>query len=159
MARRRSAPPRRAPRQYSRTDRLGELVREIVATELERIGDERLELVTITDATVDGSLEHSDVYWSSLIAEDDGRIEEVEEALEEQRWKVQQVVNREVRARKTPQIKFRHDDVLKTALRVDEILRDMGADVNGPTTGAQEPSTEAGVADTGDGADRSDDQA
>ena len=126
MARRRSTAPRRAPRQYSRTDRLGELVREVVASELERIGDERLELVTITDATVDGSLEHADVFWSSLQAEDDGRLDEVAEALEDQRWKVQQVVNREVRARKTPQITFRHDDVLRTALRVDEILRDMG---------------------------------
>ncbi len=128
MARRPRAAPRRAPRQYSRTDRLGELVREIVASELERIGDERLELVTITDATVDGSLEHADVFWSSLIAEDDGRLDEVAAALEDQRWKVQQVVNREVRARKTPQITFRHDDVLRSALRVDEILRDMGTD-------------------------------
>ena len=110
-------------------------MREIVASELERIGDERLELVTITDATVDGSLEHSDVFWSSLIAEENGRVEEVEAALEEQRWKVQQVVNREVRARKTPQITFRHDDVLKSALRVDEILRDIGADINGPVAG------------------------
>lgn len=133
MARRRPTAPRRAPRQYSRTDRLGELVREIVASELERIGDERLELVTITGATVDGSLEHSDVFWSSLIAEENGRVDEVEAALEEQRWKVQQVVNREVRARKTPQISFHHDDVLTSALRVDEILRDIGAD--GPAAG------------------------
>ncbi|UDY36851.1 30S ribosome-binding factor RbfA [Dermatobacter hominis] len=139
MARRRTAAPRRAPRQFSRTDRLGELVREVVASELERIGDERLELVTITDAKVDGSLEHADVFYSSLQAEEDGRLDEVAEALDEQRWKVQQVVNREVRARKTPQITFRHDDVLRSALRVDEILRDMG-------TGSSDDAT----ADTGE---------
>lgn len=107
----------------------------MVASELERIGDERLELVTITDARVDGSLEHADVFWSSLQAEDDGRLDEVTEALEDQRWKVQQVVNREVRARKTPQIAFRHDDVLRSALRVDEILRDMGSDERTPDDG------------------------
>ncbi|HNH96008.1 MAG TPA: 30S ribosome-binding factor RbfA [Microthrixaceae bacterium] len=135
MARRRRTAARRATRQYSRTDRLGELVREVVASELERIGDERLELVTITDATVDGSLEHADVFWSALQAEDDGRLDEVVEALEEQRWKVQQVVNREVRARKTPQISFRHDDVLRSALRVDQILRD----IEPGATGAPEP--------------------
>lgn len=135
MARRRRTAARRAPRQYSRTDRLGELVREVVASELERIGDERLELVTITDATVDGSLEHADVFWSALQAEDDGRLDEVVQALEEQRWKVQQVVNREVRARKTPQISFRHDDVLRSALRVDQILRD----IEPGATGAPEP--------------------
>lgn len=112
-------------RPFSRTDRIGELVREIVASELERIGDERLELVTVTDARVDGSLEHAEVFWSSLQAEEDGRLEEVAAALEEQRWKVQQVVNREVRARKTPQIAFRPDDVLRSALRVEEILREI----------------------------------
>jgi hypothetical protein len=39
---------------------------------------------------------------------------------------VQQVVNREVRARRTPQIRFRPDTVLSSALRIDEILRDLG---------------------------------
>jgi len=123
MSRRRPVVPRRAPRPYNRTDRIGELVREIVASELERIGDERLELVTVTDVRVDASLEHAEVFWSSLQAEDDGRLDEVAAALDEQRWKVQQVVNREVRTRKTPQITFRPDDVLRSALRVDEILR------------------------------------
>jgi ribosome-binding factor A len=123
MARRRPS----APRQFSRTDRIGELVREIVASELERIGDERLELVTITAVDVDGSLEHAVVFYSALSAEEDGRAEEVAEALDDQRWKVQQVVNREVRARKTPQIRFRADTVLTSALRIDEILRDLGS--------------------------------
>jgi ribosome-binding factor A len=121
MARRRSA-----PRQFNRTDRVGELVREIVASELERIGDERLELVTITAVNVDGALEHADVFYSSRSAEEEGRTDEVAEALEELRWKVQQVVNREVRARRTPQIRFRPDTVLSSALRIDEILRDLG---------------------------------
>lgn len=118
MARRRPS----GPRQYSRTDRLNELVREIVASELERIGDERLELVTITAVQVDRSLERAEVFYSALSAEEDGRTEEVAEALEEQRWKVQQVVNREVRARRTPQIRFSPDDVLSSALRIEQLL-------------------------------------
>ncbi len=105
---------------------MGELVREIVASELERIGDERLDMVTITAADVDGALEHADVFYSSLSADEEGRSEEVAEALEELRWKVQQVVNRQVRARRTPQIRFRPDTVLSSALRIDQILRDIG---------------------------------
>jgi ribosome-binding factor A len=133
MARRRPS----APRQFSRTDRIGELVREIVASELERIGDERLEMVTITAVNVDGALETADVFYSALGAEEDGRGEEVAEALEDRRWKVQQVVNREVRARRTPQIRFRPDTVMTSALRIDQILRDIGeqgggADVDDP---------------------------
>lgn len=136
--------PRRrpsGPRQFNRTDRVGELVREVVASELERIGDERLDLVTITAVDVDGSLEHADVYYSSLSAEEEGRIDEVAEALEELRWKVQQVVNREVRARRTPQITFRPDTVLSSALRIDEILRDLGGDDGAERDGADRDST------------------
>ncbi len=119
---------RRRPAQFSRTDRVGELVREVVASELERIGDERLELVTVTDVVVDGSLEHAAVYYSAMQAESEGRLDEVPEALEELRWRIQQVVNREVRLRKTPQIEFRPDDVLASALRVEEILRRLDDD-------------------------------
>lgn len=130
MARRRPS----APRGYQRTDRVSELVREIVASELERIGDERLEMVTVTAVAVDASLEHADVYFSALSAEEDGRLEEVAEALEDVRWPVQQVVNRQVRARRTPQIRFRPDTVLAGALRIEEILRDLdpGDDEPGP---------------------------
>jgi len=134
MARRRS----NAPRQFSRTDRIGELVREVVASELERIGDERLELVTVTGVAVDASLERAEVYYSALSAEEEGRTEEVAEALEEHRWKVQQLVNREVRARRTPQIRFQPDSVLSSALRIDDILRSMddgGRDEAGPVDG------------------------
>jgi len=126
MARRRSA-----PRQFSRTDRVSELVREIVASELERIGDERLELVTVTAVNVDSSLERADVFYSALQAESEDRSDEVAEALEEVRWPIQTVVNKEVRARRTPQIRFRPDQVLSSALRIDEILRDLDGQGDG----------------------------
>ena len=96
-----------------------------MASELERIGDERLVLVTVTDVQVDGSLEHAVVYNSAMQAEAEGRLDDVAEALDDLRWPVQQVVNREVRLRKTPQIEFRPDDVLASALRVEEILRNL----------------------------------
>ncbi|MFV0317844.1 MAG: ribosome-binding factor A, partial [Microthrixaceae bacterium] len=97
------------PKPFKRTDRIGELVREIVASELERIGDERLEMVTVTGVRVDRSLEHAEVFYSALLAESDDRLDEVEAALEDVRWPVQQVVNRQVRARRTPQIRFAPD--------------------------------------------------
>ncbi len=124
MARRRPS----GPRQFARTDRIGELIREIVASELERIGDDRLEMVTITGVDVDGALEHAQVFYSAMSADEEGRSDEVVEALEERRWKVQSRINREVRARRTPQIRFRPDTVLSSALRIDQILRDIESD-------------------------------
>ena len=124
MARRRPS----APRGYQRTDRISELVREIVASELERLTDERLEMVTVTAVDVDASLEHAVVYFSAMSAEEEGRLDEVEEALDDVRWRIQQVVNKQVRARRTPQIRFRPDAVLAGALRIEEILRGIDDD-------------------------------
>lgn len=132
---------------------MSELVREIVASELERIGDERLEMVTITAVDVDGALEHADVFYSALGADEEGRDEEVAEALEERRWKVQQVVNRDVRARRTPQIRFRKDTVLSSALRIDQILREIGetegSGAGGSDTDASDTDAPGSDADDG----------
>jgi ribosome-binding factor A len=153
MARRRHS----APRQFSRTDRVGELLREIVASELERIGDERLEMVTITAVNVDGALETADVFYSAMSAEEDGRADEVAEALDEQRWKVQQLVNREVQTRRTPQIRFRPDTVLSSALRIEEILRDIGEqaplDADSPAANESGSASPDGAAAARDRAD------
>jgi ribosome-binding factor A len=120
MARRSSSRP------FQRTDRLGEQIREIVASELERLGDDRLELVTVTAVEVDGSLDHAVVYYSAIHAAEQGGDGDIEEALEELRWPIQQVVNREVRARRTPQIAFRHDEQLLEAMRIEQLLHGLG---------------------------------
>lgn len=111
-----------ARHQYNRTDRISEVVREVVANELERIGDERIDLVTVTGVVVDRDLHGAKVYYSALTAEAEGRLGEVAEALEEIRWPIQKAVNSAIRARKTPQISFHPDDVLAAALRIDDIL-------------------------------------
>jgi ribosome-binding factor A len=118
MARRRPA----GRHQFSRSDRVQEVVREVVATELERIGDERLDMVTVTDVRVDNELAKAEVFYSALTAEAEGRLDEVAEAFEDVRWPIQQVVNRTVRARRTPQIEFRPDDTLASAIRIEDIL-------------------------------------
>ena len=109
-------------RPFARTDRIGELVRELVAEELERIADERLELVTITSADVDGDLARARVYYSAVLATEEGRSAEVAEALEQLRWPIQQVINRSVRARKTPQIRFVRDTSIEAGLRIEAVL-------------------------------------
>ena len=62
------------------------------------------------------------MYYSALTAEADGHADEVDDALEEMRWGIQRVVNGAIRARKTPQISFHRDDVLREALRIDDLI-------------------------------------
>ena len=51
-------------RRYPRTARVNHVVHEVVADELERIDDDRLELTTVTGVEVDPDLRHATVWLS-----------------------------------------------------------------------------------------------
>ena len=102
--------------------RLGESLREVIADELVRIDDERLSFVTITRVDVDSEMTRGVVYFDSLKGEEGDA--EIVEALEEHRIRLQGSVGRQVRAKKTPILSFRVDDVIRSAERIDRILRE-----------------------------------
>lgn len=113
---------RQSPSRGSRSDRLNEQIRGIVGRELERLADDRLDLVTVTGVEVSGDLARARVFYSALTAAEEHRLVEVAEALDELRWPIQKVINRNVRARKTPQIEFEPDAAIDAGLRIDAIL-------------------------------------
>ena len=123
---RRGRRPATSARPVPRTARLNELLREIVAEELARIDDERLELVTITSVDVDRDLNRAIVLYDSLRGEEDDV--HVLEALGERRVRLQAAIGRQIRARKTPILEFRPDNVIRSAERIDRILRDLHDD-------------------------------
>lgn len=106
---------------YPRTARVNELLREIVAEQLERLDDERLELVAITSVVVDAALEHAVVYYDSLQGE--AQDAEVLEAFGEHRVRLQSAIGRQARMRRTPLLHFKPDDVERSAERIDGIIR------------------------------------
>jgi ribosome-binding factor A len=106
---------------YPRSARLNETLREVIAEELVRIDDERLEFVTVTAIDVDNELNRAVVYFDSLQGEDADAA--LLEALEKHRRRLQSSINRQVRAKKTPILVFRPDDVIRAAERIERILR------------------------------------
>jgi ribosome-binding factor A len=112
-------------RDYPRTARLNRLFQEILAEELERIDDERLELVTIMSVDCDASLERAIVYYESLGGADDD--EDVLEALGEARPRLRSAVGHQARVKRTPELVFRPDDVVRGARRVEDLLRGLPA--------------------------------
>ena len=95
---------------------MNELVREVVAEELERIDDERLELVTVTGVHVAPDLRRAVVWFTALT---DG----VDEVLVEHRVRLQAAIGRQVRMKRTPELAFRRDPAIVTGRRVEDILR------------------------------------
>ena len=106
---------------YPRTARLSEVLREVIADELTRIDDERLEFVTVTSVDVDAELNRGIVFFDSLAGEAGDQA--ILEVLEEHRRRIQSSIGKQVRAKKTPVLEFRPDEVIRAAERIDEVLR------------------------------------
>ena len=106
---------------YPRTARLNESLREVLAEELVRIDDERLELVTFTAIDVDAEMNRATVFFDSLRGEDGD--EEILSALHAHRVRLQGAVGRQVRAKKTPVLTFKPDVVIRAAEHIEQILQ------------------------------------
>jgi len=107
-------------RSYSRMSRVNELVREILADELERMDDDRLELVTVTHVEVEPDLRHAMVKFSSLGERED----EAREGLVENRVRLQRAIARQAHLKRTPELAFGVDDVIARGQRIEELLRE-----------------------------------
>lgn len=118
-------------RPYRRTQRVNELLREIIAEELQVIGDERLDMVSITGVEADAEFRTGAVYFDT-VSGDSEEDAEVVEALAEYRVRLQRAIADQARLRRTPELTFRPDLGVRAGLRVESILRDL--DEPGPST-------------------------
>ena len=105
---------------YPRTARLNEALREVIADELARIDDENLDLVTITAIDVDPEMNRAIVYFDSLLGEEGD--EGILAAFAQHRVRIQASVGRQVRAKKTPILHFKPDEVIRSAEHIQAIL-------------------------------------
>jgi ribosome-binding factor A len=126
---------------FPRSLRVNQVLREVVAEEIERLADadERLRLVTVTGVDTAPDLRHATVYLSSLT-------EESAAALAGRRIQLQRIVAREIRLKRTPQLEFEVDPAVTAGNRVDEALRRIREHDQGGAGGTVAPG---GTADGG----------
>lgn len=108
-------------RGYPRTARVNELLREILGDELERLDDERLELVTVTGVDATPDLRHARVWFDSLQGEAGDA--DVLAALADSRIALQAAIARQARLKRVPELEFAPDEAVRSGERVDNILR------------------------------------
>ena len=108
-------------RRYQRADRLNELLREVIADELERISDDdpRLRMVAITGVETAAELVDAKVYFSTL--DDEGA---VTAALESVRHRLQKAIGKQITARRTPVLSFAPDKGVLDGRRIDQLLNE-----------------------------------
>jgi ribosome-binding factor A len=107
---------------------LSQVLREIIADELIRIDDERLDLVSVTSIDVDSEMNRAIVFYDSMSGEEGDAA--IQEALGEHRARIQASINRQMHARKTPVLSFKPDEVIRGAERIEELLRIRPLDAN-----------------------------
>jgi ribosome-binding factor A len=110
-------------RRYPRTARVNELVREVLADELELISDVRLEFVTVTGVEVTADLRQATVYYS--VFGPDERREETADALRSATGRLKVALGRQARLKYVPSLVFREDPAVAEGKRVEEIIREL----------------------------------
>lgn len=106
---------------YPRTARLDEVMLEVLATELERLDDPRLDLVTLTGVDVTNDLSYATVWFTSH--EDDAA---AQAALDKAAPRLRGVLGRSVRVKQVPELTFKVDPAIAAGGRIDALLRGDG---------------------------------
>jgi len=121
--------PRNAPHRYPRTARVNEVLIEIIAEELNRLSDPRLEMVTLTGAEVSTDLAYATLYYSALDlsggVQTEERMKATSAALHKATPHLRRVLGRQVRWRNTPALTFKVDPSLAAGQRIEELIREI----------------------------------
>lgn len=105
----------------ARARKLAERIQQVVATMLDtRVKDPRLGFVTITDVKVTGDLQHADIYYTVLGADDTRP--GTAAALESAKGLIRSEVGKQTGIRLTPTLAFHADALPETAAHMDAAL-------------------------------------
>ena len=134
---------------YPRTARVNEVLIEIVADELNRLSDPRLEMVTLTGAEVSTDLAYATLYYSALDpaggTQNDAQAKATSAALHKATPHLRRVLGGQVRWRNTPALTFKVDPSVAAGQRIEELLREIHAQGQAQTGGGGIPGqAEAG---------------
>jgi ribosome-binding factor A len=96
-------------------------LREVLAEEIERMSDSRLEMVSVTGVETSPNLRHAVVYIDVLAADATDALD----ALDRASHRLQSVVARQVRMKYTPVLEFEVDPGVSGGEKIDAILRSL----------------------------------
>jgi ribosome-binding factor A len=96
-------------------------LREVIADEVERLNDSRLELVSITGVETSPNLRHALVFIDVLAADASAALA----ALDRASRRIQSAIAGQVRMKYTPTLEFKIDPGVTGGERIDAILRSL----------------------------------
>jgi ribosome-binding factor A len=101
--------------------KVNSILREVLAEEVEKLSDSRLELVSVTGVDTAPNLRRAVVYIDALSEDHEGVIE----ALNAAKPRLQREIGRQVRIKYTPVLEFAIDPGVVEGTKIDDILRSL----------------------------------
>jgi ribosome-binding factor A len=101
--------------------KVNSILREVLAEEVEKLNDSRLEMVSITGVDTAPNLRNATVYIDLL---GDGG-EDALSALQASAKRLQSAIGKQVRIKYTPVLEFELDPGVVSGQRIDELLRSL----------------------------------
>src|SRR5580693_5961969 len=139
---------RRRTATYPRALRVNQVLRQVLADELERLADaDELPMVTVTSVDVAPDMRTAKVYLATL---DDATAV----VLEERRVHLQRTVGAQMTMKRTPRLTFKADPAIAAGSRVEELLR--GLQDSQRADGAEADGTDKAADGTDKAADGTD---
>ena len=108
--------------EYQRSDRVGDLILEVVAELLRKdIRDPRVQAVTLTAVKVSKDLRHARIYFNLLGGQSDRA--DVLAGLKSAAGFIRAKVGKQLKLRFVPDLEFTYDDTEDEAQRIDQLLK------------------------------------
>ena len=111
---------------YPRSARVREAIKEVLASEIERLKDPGVGFVTITDVTVSPDLRNARAFYT--VYGSDVERASTRDGLRRATKHLRSAVAHQVRLRYTPTLEFVEDPVPERASRIDRILAELHHD-------------------------------
>ncbi|MCP5141795.1 MAG: 30S ribosome-binding factor RbfA [Gammaproteobacteria bacterium] len=108
------------PKEFSRTERLGEqLQRELAELIRDELKDPRLGLVTVTAVEISRDLSHAKVFVTEML---DGKRQESIKALRSSAGFLRREIGRRLSVRMIPELHFHYDESVEEGARMDRLI-------------------------------------
>jgi ribosome-binding factor A len=109
-------------RPYSRADRVGQLIRQILAETIQKkIKDPRIDSVIITSVKMSSDLKNAKIYFA--LSGDEDKIAQAELGFHQAAGFLKRALGQELTLRYMPRLSFFYDDSFDYGARIEELLK------------------------------------
>ena len=116
-------------RPFSRADRVGCLIRDVLAEALrKKAKDPRLDSVVISTVKLSSDLKNAKIYFVVTGSKDDDRIEQAKKGLENATGFFKRALGEELTLRYMPALSFFYDDSFDYGERIERLLQSIKTD-------------------------------